>query len=144
MKAINNSLPSNKFLCLITKLYHRQSAIIAQLQTGHIPLNQHLFHICCSETPSCPHCGGITVESIHHYLFICPHYQNERHTLHHKLKRKAASLSYLLSNPAATEPLLKFIHAMKRFKTPESPVSARSKRNIIDLLNSIHALRMPT
>jgi hypothetical protein len=37
-KAINNSLPSNKYLRLIDKLDRCQSAIITQLCTGHIPL----------------------------------------------------------------------------------------------------------
>ncbi|KAF8226350.1 hypothetical protein L208DRAFT_1212858, partial [Tricholoma matsutake] len=84
---------------------------------GHSSLNQHLFCIHHSETPSCPHCKGITVETIHHYLFICPHYQHECHALCRKLKHKAESLPYLLSHPNTVQPLLSFIHTTKHFKS---------------------------
>jgi hypothetical protein len=135
-KLIDSSLPSNKFLHLVNSLDRRQSAIIAQLRTGHVPLNHHLFRIRCSETPSCPHCQGIMVETVHHYMFSCPQYQRERRALQRKLKRKAGSLSYLLTSPVATAPLLKYVHATKRFKT--SPNSARRSTVMLDLLNSIH------
>lgn len=117
LSSIDKSLPSKKFLKLVGKLDRRQSAIIAQLRTGHSPLNQHLFRIRRSESPVCPHCLGVTVESVHHFLFVCPHYQHERHILRRRLKRKAESISFLLSNASAVEPLLSFIHATKRFKT---------------------------
>jgi ribonuclease HI len=115
INSLDKSLPSNRFLKLVEKLNRQHSAIIAQLRTGHSPLNQHLFRIHRSETPSCPHCLGLTVETVRHYLLQCPHYQHERHTLRRKLKRAADSISYLLSNPAATKPLLNFIRATKRF-----------------------------
>ncbi|KIM86038.1 hypothetical protein PILCRDRAFT_51587, partial [Piloderma croceum F 1598] len=89
---------------------------IAQLRTGHIPLNQHLFRIRRSETPTCPHCQSLTVKTVRHYLLECPHYQNERHILQQKLKRKADSLSFLLTKPEAIKPLLGYIHATKHFK----------------------------
>lgn len=117
LNAIDKSLPSKKFLKLVDNLDRRQSAIIAQLRTGHTPLNQHLFRIRRSETPSCPHCQDITVETVEHFLFICPHYQHERHIIRRKLRRKAESLPYLLSSPEAVKPLIRYIHATKRFQT---------------------------
>ena len=120
LKDIDKNLPSKNFLRLVNDLDRRQSSIIAQLRTGHIPLNQHLFRIRRSETPTCPHCQGLTVETVRHYLLICPHYQHERHILRQKLKRKADSISFLLSKPEATKPLLNYIHATKRFKTQAS------------------------
>ncbi|KIM83301.1 hypothetical protein PILCRDRAFT_69478, partial [Piloderma croceum F 1598] len=105
---------------------------IAQLCTGHIPLNQHLFQIHRSETPTCPHCQGLTVETVRHYLFVCPHYQHERHILQQKLKRKADSISFLLSKPKATKPLLNYIHATKRFKTQAS--SSRRDPELMHIL----------
>ena len=36
----------------------------AQLHIGQIGLNQWLFHIRRSETPSCLHCQGIMVETV--------------------------------------------------------------------------------
>ncbi|KIM90123.1 hypothetical protein PILCRDRAFT_59748 [Piloderma croceum F 1598] len=88
-----------------------------QLHIGHIPLNQDLFQIYCSETPTCPHCQGLTIETIHHYLFECPHYQHKWHILWQKLKQKADSLSFLLTKSEATKPLLSYINSTKHFKT---------------------------
>ena len=116
-KDIDNDLPSKKFLRLVNDLDHHQASLIAQLHTGHIPLNHHLFRICRSETPTCPHCEGLMVETVRYYLFECPHYQHEHHALRQKLKRNADSLSFLLSKPEATKPLLGYIHATKHFKT---------------------------
>jgi ribonuclease HI len=115
---IDKSLPSNKYLKLVEDLDRRQSAIITQLRTGHVPLNQHLFRIFRSETPVCPHCRALTPETVKHYLLQCPHYQHERHILRRKLKRKADSLPFLLSDSTATQPLLRFVNATKRFDTP--------------------------
>ena len=113
--SIDKTLPSNKFLQLVDKLPRSHSAILSQLRTGHAPLNHHLFRIRCSETPVCPHCGNLTVETVGHYLLQCPHYQQERHVLRRKLKRSANSLSFLLSNSSASKPLIKYIKATNRF-----------------------------
>jgi hypothetical protein len=64
-----------------------------------------------------PHCRGITVETVNHFLLDCPHYRNEHHTLQRKLRRNTGSLSFLLNNPSAIIPLLKFVHATGRFKS---------------------------
>jgi len=117
IRTIDKSLPSNKFLKLIDPLDRRQSAILTQLHTSHAPLNHHLFRIQHSKSPSCPHCQGLTIETVTHYLLQCPHYQHECHILRCKLKCKADSLLFLLSNPLATKPLLNFIHTTKLFKT---------------------------
>ncbi|KNZ76929.1 hypothetical protein J132_10876 [Termitomyces sp. J132] len=86
---------------LIRSLDRKHSAFLTQLRTQHIPLNKYLFRIRRSETPVCPHCGNLSVESVRHLLLVCPHYKFERHRyLRRKLRRKAESLSYLLTTPA--------------------------------------------
>jgi len=120
---IDNSLPSNSYLKLINGLDRSQSALLTQLCTGHSPLNQHLFRIRRSETPVCPHCRGITPETVTHYLLQCPHYQFECHVLRRKLKRKANSLPFLLSDSTATLPLLTFILSSKRFAPAPPPTT---------------------
>jgi hypothetical protein len=117
LKSIDNSAPSKKYIKLVRDLDRGQSSLLTQLRTGHIGLNQHLFRIRRSETPSCPNCQGITVESIKHYLLDCPKYREERHTLQQKLRRNSSSISFLLSSPVAVKPLLKYIHATGRFKS---------------------------
>ena len=130
----NSSAPSKKYLRLISGLDRRQASLLFQLRSGHIGLNQHLFHICKSDTPVCPSCQGITVETIKHFLIDCPFYRCERHALHMKLRHNASSLSFLLSSPVAVLPLLKFVHATGRFKTHfgkniEERIPTRVQRN---------------
>ena len=81
LRIIDNSAPSKKYLCLITGLDHHQASLLFQLHSGHISLNLHLFRICKVESPACPKCQGVMVESVRHFLLDCPHYKNERHTL---------------------------------------------------------------
>jgi len=76
-------------------LSHHHSSIIIQLRMGHSLLNQHLFRIFHSETPTCPHCPGLTPETVCHFLLICPYYQNECHLLCQKPKCKAESIPFL-------------------------------------------------
>ena len=94
LRTIDNSAPSKKYLRLISGLDRRQASLLLQLHSGHIRLNHHLFHIRKSESPACPRCQGITVETVKHFLLDCPHYRNEHHALHRKLCRNAGSLSF--------------------------------------------------
>ncbi|KNZ78856.1 hypothetical protein J132_09539 [Termitomyces sp. J132] len=102
---------------LVRDLRCKQSAILTQLRTSHIALNQYLFHIKQSETPVCPNCLGLMVETIHHFLFECLHYQQERHVhLRTKLRCKAESLQHLLATADALKYLFRFIRSTQRFK----------------------------
>jgi hypothetical protein len=86
LKSIDNSAPSKKYLHLLKNLDQRQASIIFQLCSGHISLNHHLFHIHRSEMPACPHCQGITVETVKHFQLYCPQYAHEHHELQMKLR----------------------------------------------------------
>ncbi|KIK25334.1 hypothetical protein PISMIDRAFT_80299, partial [Pisolithus microcarpus 441] len=107
---------SNAFLKLTGTLRKKQVGLYVQLCTNHAPLNQHLHRINRSDTPACLQCGGTVLESIHHYLFQCPRYDRERHTLHLKLGRAATSINHLLTNSNAQVHLLRYINATGRMK----------------------------
>jgi hypothetical protein len=115
MQRLDDTMPSNKFLRLISDLDRNQSSILLQLRTGHIPLNEHLFRIKKAISPNCPHCTD-TPETVLHFLVKCPHYRHERQILRQKLKNKADSIKYLLSEKDALEPLLKYIHSTARLR----------------------------
>lgn len=115
--SIDNSVPSKKYLHLIHDLDRWQASILFQLHMGHIGLNLHLFHICKAESPACPLCQGIIVESVKHFLLDCPHYRQQRHLLQRTLRHNAGSLSLLLNSPVAVKLLLKFVHSTGRFNT---------------------------
>ncbi|KNZ80188.1 hypothetical protein J132_06781 [Termitomyces sp. J132] len=126
IRLLDRTLPSRSYLRLVSDLNQRRSALLTQLRTGHLPLNHHLFRIRRSESPTCPYCQGITVETVAHFLFQCPQYKHERHIhLVRPLKRKAESISLLLSSPAALKHLFRFTEATKRFPSSIDP-AARS------------------
>ncbi|KNZ74023.1 hypothetical protein J132_08677, partial [Termitomyces sp. J132] len=99
-------------------LNHKQSAILMQFRTGHIPLNQYLFHIKHSEMPACPHCWELAVKTIRHFLFECPQYQYKHQThVVYKLHCKAESLQVLLSRSYALKFFFRYICMSWQFKT---------------------------
>ncbi|KNZ80706.1 hypothetical protein J132_04795 [Termitomyces sp. J132] len=107
----------------LTSLLDRcQSAMLMQFRMGHLPLNLHLFRIRRAESPVCPHCRGLMVELVRHFILKCPQYCYERHIhLVWPLKRRAESLTYLFSTPNAIKHLLRYTEATKRFKlTPDA------------------------
>ena len=99
-----------KWLQLVSKLTWVQASILLQLHTGHIGLNRHLHHIKQSNSPACPNCNHTPQETVHHFLFECSKYHQERFTIQWKLGCYASTLSYLLTNSAAIKPLLNYIH----------------------------------
>ena len=134
LRTIDNSAPSKKYLQLISGLDRHQASLIFQLRLGQIGLNQHLFRIHKVESPVCPQCQGIMVESVKHFLLDCPHYRNECHVLQRKLHCNTGSLSFLLSSPVAVMPLLKFGHSTGRFKSffgkeKDDEIHTNSRRN---------------
>ncbi|KAJ8592778.1 hypothetical protein M405DRAFT_812199 [Rhizopogon salebrosus TDB-379] len=80
-----------------------------------------------SETPSCPICED-EAETIHHFLFVCPQYDCERHILACALRRNATSLPFLLSNPNATEHFLRYVNSTGRLKPTFGDVSLLPQR----------------
>jgi ribonuclease HI len=115
ISAIDPSMPSNKYIKLVAMLPRRQTSVYTQLRTRHIPLNQHLHRIGKSPSPHCPICPGRN-ETIDHYLFDCPQYVRERHILSNALRRKANSLTYILTSEKAIDPLIRFINSTGRLK----------------------------
>ena len=113
---IDKTLPSKKWLKLVKPLNHKQALLIMQLCTNHIGLNKHLHCIHHADSLKCTSCMENTNETVHHYLFECPSYGHEHLILQCKFRRQASNILFLLTNPAATLPLLKFIHTTKHFK----------------------------
>ncbi|KAF7975810.1 hypothetical protein HWV62_8499 [Athelia sp. TMB] len=114
--AIDNTAPSPKYLKLIDGLTRKQASLITQFRTSHVPLNYLLFRIHKVDSPACPHCGGITVETIRHYILECPHHAAARHALRLKLGRHASEIPTLLHDKLAIREFLRYVHATGRFK----------------------------
>jgi ribonuclease HI len=112
---IDTSFPLTKFRKATNELSRAQSSIVIQMRTGHIGLNLHLARINKSDTSLCPSCSQAD-ESVHHFLFECRRYRNERHLLTKALGRKASSLKYLLGHKKGITELLKFIGRTGRLR----------------------------
>ncbi|KAF8835922.1 hypothetical protein BDN67DRAFT_912126, partial [Paxillus ammoniavirescens] len=84
------------------------------LRTTHIALNKHLHHIKKSASPLCPYCDKIEV--VEHYLTICPQYICEHHILSIVLRRSMSSVTFLLTQPKAINPLIAYINSSGHMK----------------------------
>jgi hypothetical protein len=104
------------FIKLTAKFSKRLTSLLISFRTRHVPLNLHLHRLGKSDTPRCPHCP-LTDESVHHFLFDCPHYQRERHIIVCALGRLASSLPHLLAEAEATPHLTRYVNATRRLKT---------------------------
>ena len=117
IKAIDSSLPSNKFLKLISddRLSRLNASQICQLRTGHVPLNTYLKRIGRVTGASCPACGHPR-EDARHFLVDCPSYAHERWPLYRLSKTRNPSLRKLLSVKKLLVPVANFIQATGHFK----------------------------
>ena len=111
MHVIGKSTPSKKWLKLVSNFSHAQASLTLQLRTGHIGLNKHLHRLNCTPNLLCNNCDEQADEMIHHFLFECQRYRQERHELQRHKWHRALDLSNLLTDTNATIPLLNYIHS---------------------------------
>lgn len=116
MNQTDSKLLQRSFVKLTASFPKRLTSLYMFLRTGHAPLNKHLHHIGKAEDPFCPHCDQVE-ETVFHYLITCPQYRRERHALTCALGRKASSIPFLLTNPEATQYLVRFVNAGRRLKS---------------------------
>ena len=93
-RQVDKALPRRHTLKLYGRLSKSNSSILAQLRTGHIKLGTYLkrFHIEPSERCAC----GYNEESIRHFMFDCPLWQQARRTLRQKVGDRWGDMSYML------------------------------------------------
>ncbi len=115
IKSIDPSLPSGKFIKATSGLNQKQTSILTQLHTDHVPLSGCLFQIKSSVTSHCPHCPN-TTESTNHFLFFCHKYNMQRHKLILVLKHKAFSKKFILTDESAIHHTINYINDTGRFK----------------------------
>jgi ribonuclease HI len=119
---IDPTMPSAAFSKITKNLPRRHTSLLIQLRTGHIALNKYLHKIGKADSPLCPECRH-TSETVHHYLFRCPAFSEQRKRLEKKLKRGANSVRTLLGGHKAIKHLFRYIHDTKRFEKSHGDVS---------------------
>ncbi|KIK91872.1 hypothetical protein PAXRUDRAFT_108952, partial [Paxillus rubicundulus Ve08.2h10] len=97
------------FLKLASSLPQCHISLIVWLCTAHIALNKHLHCIKKSASPLCPSCDKI--ETVEHYLTICPQYIHEHHVLSITLRRSVSSVPFLLTQPKEINLLIAYINS---------------------------------
>ena len=103
LRSIDNSVPSKKYLHLIRDLDKQQASILFQLHSGHVGLDLHLFHIHKAESPACPLCQGITVESGSSKLYLVKIRQTKS-TLMRVIMESSGQLANSLSSSSGRLP----------------------------------------
>jgi ribonuclease HI len=115
ISAIDPSLPSGKFIRATSGLNRKQTSILTQLRTDHVPLNAYLFRINKVASPHCPNCPN-TTESTNHFLFFCHKYATQRHKLVLTLKCRTFSKKFILTNKSAIRHTINYINDTGRFR----------------------------
>jgi len=72
MQQIDPNTINRSFIKLTTTFPKRLTSLLMNLRSRHIQLNRHLHRIGKSITPNCSHCPQ-EEETVHHFLFNCPH-----------------------------------------------------------------------
>ena len=115
MDKVDNKLPSHSFLLATGHLSRAQASVLMQLRMEHVPLNYCLHKINKAESPVCPACQ-LADETVHHYLFDCPGFAYERHTLAWTTGCNSKLIRHLLGNWCTFKAVLTYVHATGRFR----------------------------
>ena len=92
-KKIDKALPGKHTRLLYNKLNRIDASILSQLRTGRSRLNGYLAKIAAVENDKCE-CGAL--ESIPHFLFVCPRWREERRAMREAHKLRFGDLSFAL------------------------------------------------
>ena len=93
IKELDKALPGKHTRLLYDKLARNDASILSQLRTGMSRLNTYLVKIAAAENDRCE-CGAI--ESMPHFLFICPRWREERRCLRETHKERFGDLSFAI------------------------------------------------
>jgi ribonuclease HI len=114
LRAIDQSLPSGKFLQLVEGLGRRKASLLVQLRSGHVPLLAHLFKMKAADSPICAQCGQAR-ETVHHFVLMCPAFNEQRRAMHQEGGRDTRTLGLLLSRRRLIPHLFRYVARTGRF-----------------------------
>jgi len=106
----------------------RETSLVVQLRSNHIPLANYLHRIKAIDSRNCLRCNE--PETVEHYLLRCRRYQDERNRLREEIGRRPFNLTTLLGTPNMIPHTIQFVHNTKRFpimssKSSPSPDKSR-------------------
>ena len=118
---IDPEFPFNRFRKKLFALTRKQTSIIMQLRTGHIPLNFYLRRIGKVDSDRCTSCyagpNPVQVsESINHFLFECQTHDEARQELIAKIGRRNFSLKKIMTNTDFLKALVTYVNRTGRLR----------------------------
>jgi hypothetical protein len=113
------SFPFSTFLKNLHLLTRKKSSIILQLRCGHFPLNRYLHKINKSESDKYQACGDQQdgdppVETINHFIFVCPAHAEARNEMIAKIGINNLQLSDLMKDTNNMKAVVKFVNRTGR------------------------------
>ena len=116
---LDPKFPFNNFRKRLYKLTRKQTSIIMQLRTGHVPLNFYLHRINKNNSDRCTRCQDHEadeqeVETTNHFLFICPAHNEARTELIAKIGQSHLKLSLIMKDTDHMKSLVTFINRTGR------------------------------
>lgn len=99
----------------LSKLPRPDATAVAQIQSGHCPLNAYLYRFKASDTPNCELCRQ--QEDVCHLLTSCRKFVGIQRTLFNAARKKKTrpNQTHLLTNPALFKDVGTFVRRSFRF-----------------------------
>ena len=114
LRAISKSPPGRSLARFHAPLTRRKLTLLSQLRTDVCDIGAYCAHF----DPDKELCGCGEVESREHFLLLCPLYAAPHAALLSELRKSTIpSISFLLSDPAATKATLRFLANSGRFNS---------------------------
>jgi ribonuclease HI len=129
MARIDSSLPSRKFLDMTDNLSRRQTSMLLQMRTGHVPLYKYLHRIGKVQSPTCRACNRTQDETVFHVVVECPRYEAARDRLCRAVGTTNMLIQNLLTDAELTKDFLCFLQATGRFRHTQDDTTNHTSDN---------------
>lgn len=121
MEELDERFPFSKFRENQDKLTRAQASRLFQVRCRHIPLNAYLHRIGKAEVRTCRQCANIAEEepgpeTVNHFIFDCPAYDDERRELEKEMGRRNCTLRDLMTDEKGLKTLARYISRTGRLK----------------------------
>ena len=121
MTEIDKGFPYSRFRRSQDRLSRAQASRLFQVRCRHIPLNVYLHRIGKAETRMCLKCNDTAEdeqrpETVNHFIFDCPAYDDERRELEKAMGRRDLTLQLLMKDEKGMKALAKYMARTGRLK----------------------------
>ncbi|VDB89214.1 unnamed protein product [Peniophora sp. CBMAI 1063] len=106
---------SKRHLQSTSGLSRRDSTLLFQLRSGHVPLNAHLHRINCAPSPTCTACEEAD-ETVAHFIYECPARQSERRRLKAAAGKRWRNRTFLLTDDKGIAALMAYVRDTGRIR----------------------------